>query len=630
MTLRIIFLFLILSFSSFAQDKHYIDSVTTLTKSKTDSVRFSAYSELSWVLKETDKENAILFANKLISEAQLKLNQRWIAQGYNDLGIVYIVTENLNSALVNIEKSLFIREKLGNKKDIASSLSKIANIKAENGEYAKAIEFQLKALKIYEKLNDLNYITTSCNNIGQFYNYINNFTLSNSYLIRALAIEQTTNDEYNIALTKSVMASNYSDLHKTDSAIAYYNDAKILLKKLGVYHSYATACNNVATIYKNLGDAKKSKWNYLEAITVSKQAGDSLGMALYENNLANLFVDEGNFAEAEKTLINSLEISKKIGAGENILKIYQSFTNLYIQKKDSKNALLYFELYRQRKDSVFSKETAFKFSEAQTKYDVEKKDLELQKNKVTIDAELKTNTIKTTVIIAIVFFMLLLIALFYLFFQKFKNKKNKQLLEQENLASVKIIQTEQQERMRIARDLHDSVGQMLAFIKLQNQQSDEAPISKAINGTINEVRNISHKLMPPELNFGLPRALEALINEMKLKADINFNSEFEAYHFSDSFSINIYRIIQELINNTLKFANATEIYLTAEKIDENISISFFTNGININETNLKNSNGIGWQNIKARLRMLNGGIKIENNTHKNGFVLMLHLPHATN
>ena len=628
--LRFIILFSFLSFGGYAQNKHYIDSVTALTNSKIDSVRFSAYSEMSWILKETDKENAILLANKLITEAETTSNQRWIAQGYNDLGIVYIVTGNLNTALVNIEKSLFIREKLGNKKDIASSLSKIANIKAENGEYAKAIELQLKALKIYEELNDLNYITTSYNNIGQFYNYINNFTLSNSYLIRALVIEQKTNDKYNIALTKSVMAGNYSDLHKTDSAIAYYNEAKALLKELGVYHSYATVCNNVGTIYKNIGDSKKSKWNYLEAITVSKQTGDSLGTALYENNLANIYVNEGNFLYAEKLLINSIETSKRIGAGENILKIYQSFTNLYIQMKDSKKASFYFELYKQKKDSIFSQETAFKFSVAQTKYDVEKKDLELGKNKATIDAEIKANTIKTTLIIAIVLFMLLLSALFYVFFQKFKNKKNKQLLEQENLASVKIIQTEQQERMRIARDLHDSVGQMLAFIKLQNNESDAAPISKAIDSTINEVRNISHKLMPPELNFGLPKALEALLNEMKLKSEINFNSEFETYPFSDSFSINVYRIIQELINNTLKYANASEIYLTAEKIGKSISISFFTNGITINETNLKNSDGIGWQNIKARLRVLNGGIKIENNTHKNGFVLILHLQHATN
>ena len=422
---KIIF-FLLIGTSLISQNTKYIDSVKALTNSKIDTVRYWAYSELAWVLKETDKNSALDYSNKLYKEALKNNNQKWIAQGLNDVGIIYLKTGDLKNALINIENSLTIRKKIGNKKDIASSMSKIAHIKTENGQYGEALEIQLQVLRIYEELKIMPYIAQTCNNIGQLYNNINNLNFSNKYLKRAYEISKSMNDIYTMPVTLSIMAGNYGDLGKIDSAITCYNEAKKLFKEIEEFASIATVCNNIGLLYRKMGYTQKGEENYREAVEISRKIGDSAGLVLYENNLANILIDRGQFADAETMLLNSLKVSEKLGSGENILKIYQSLTGLYIQSKDSKKADFYFDKYRQIKDSVFSKENALRFSEAQTKFDVEKKDLELAKNKADIEIEKNKRNITYG---ALAFFIILLIIAIWAFIQK---RKNSQILTQKN------------------------------------------------------------------------------------------------------------------------------------------------------------------------------------------------------
>ncbi|MBC7695031.1 MAG: tetratricopeptide repeat protein [Burkholderiales bacterium] len=424
-TLLILFLFF--SYQIFSQDKHFLDSLKVLTQSKIDTVRFGAYTELTWVLKETNKEEALQYANTLLEETTKTSNQKWIAQGYNDLGIIYIKTGDLNKASNNIEKSLAIRNKLGVKKDIASSLSKLANIETEKGQYGKALEKHLKVLKIFEELDNKQYVAHTCNNIGQLYNNINNYTLSNSYLMKAYRIEKEINDVYGLPISLAIMGSNYSDLQQTDSALKYLNESKTLFKNIEDYTSYAAACNNIGHVYRKLGKSEKGIEYYLEAIDVSKQNGDTSGIILYENNYANVLIDEEKYDEAEKILLNASDIAIRFGAKESSLKIYLSLTSLYIHNKNSEKADFYFDKYRAQKDSIFSNETSMRFSEAQTRFEVDKKDLELAKNKA--DKEIEKNKIYITYG-ALGFFIVLFSLAIWAFIQK---KKSAHLLGNKNI-----------------------------------------------------------------------------------------------------------------------------------------------------------------------------------------------------
>ena len=409
-----------------SQDQRYVDSVSNLTNSKIDTVRFWSYSELAWLLGYSEKDKAIDYANKLILEAERSNYPKWLAQGYNDLAILTYKSGNLKQSLELNQKALVIRKKLGDKKDIASSLSKIANIKTENNEFAEALEIQIQALKIYEELDIKPYIAQTCNNIGQIYNNLNNFKMSNSYLKRAYEIGKSIDDPYGMSMTLSVWANNYSDMNKLDSAIVLFNEAKTMFMAINDLRAYSTACNNLGRIYRKMKNTEKGEEQYREAVKVSKEIGDSAGFAFFQNNLANIIIDRGNFSEAEKLLYNSLEIAKKISNQEVELSVIQSMVGLYIQTKNPEKADFYFEKFKSMKDTIFSKETAIRFSEAQTKFEVEKKDLELAKNKLQLESEKNKRLLSYGIIL---FVVVLLSISIWAFIQK---RKNSQILEENN------------------------------------------------------------------------------------------------------------------------------------------------------------------------------------------------------
>ncbi|MES2763603.1 MAG: sensor histidine kinase [Bacteroidota bacterium] len=638
----LLFLLLAISCLCTAQDKRYIDSVKNLTKSKIDTVRFSAYSELVWVLKETNKAEALTYANNLLTEAQKASKQKWIAQGFNDIAIIYLKAGDYKKSLYNLEKSLAIREKLGDKKDVASSLSKIANIKTENGEYGKAIELQLKTLKIYEELNIKPYIAYTCNNIGQLYNTINEFSLSNTYLMRAFHIEKEIGDVQGMPITLAVIGSNYNDLQIADSALKYLSEAKRLFKDIKEYASYAIACNNIGLLYRKLKENEKGKENYNEAIEVSRQIGDSASMALFENNLANILIDEKKFDEAEKMLLNSLEISKKLGVGENTLKIYQSLTGLYIQKKDPKKADFYFDKYRAQKDSIFSTQTASQFSEAQTKFDVEKKDLELAKNKAEIEAKEKQSFIKNIIIASVIALSVLLFIVGLLFYRKKRieqqAKLDAEIADQKEIRTKAILEAEEKERRRIAQDLHDGVGQLLSAAKLNLSnldsklvaQNDEQKLAmqnalSLVDDSVKEVRAVSHNMMPNTLiKLGLASAVREFITKLGNAPTLKVDLEIVGLdtRLDNQIETVLYRVIQEIVNNIIKHAKASQISMQLIRHDAELNIMIEDNGVGFDTGKLDLFEGIGLKGIQTRIEFLNGSVHFDSSIGRGTTVII--------
>ena len=641
---KILFLIFIAS-SVFGQNQRYIDSVKALTKSKVDTVRFSAYSELVWVLKETNKTEALEYGNNLLTEATKTAKQKWIAQGYNDLGIIYIRSGDLNKALFNIEKSLAIREKLGDKKDIASSLSKIANIKTEDGKYGEALEMQLRVLRLYEELNIQPYIAHTCNNIGQLYNNINKYSLSNTYLMRAYTIEKEIGDVYGMPITLAVIGSNYSDLQQPDSAIKYLGSAKTLFKEVEDYTSYAIACNNLGHMYRKLKDTKKGKENYEEALSVSKQIGDSSGIALFANNLANILIDDREFIEAENILLNSLDISKKLGLGENILKIYQSLTGLYIQTKDAVKADFYSDKYRQQKDSIFSSETALQFSEAQTKFDVEKKDLELAKNKAEIETKEKQAFVKNIIIISIIVLSILLGITGFLFYRKKQieqqAKLDSEIAHQKEIRTKAILEAEEKERRRIAQDLHDGVGQLLSAAKLNLSnldskiatQTEEQKLAmqnalSLVDDSVKEVRAVSHNMMPNTLiKLGLASAVREFITKLGNAPTLKVDLEIVGLdtRLDNQIETVLYRVIQEIVNNIIKHAKASQISMQLIRHDTELNIMIEDNGVGFDTNQLDNFEGIGLKGIQTRIEFLNGSVHFDSSIGR-GTTVIIDIP----
>lgn len=246
----------------------------------------------------------------------------------------------------------------------------------------------------------------------------------------------------------------------------------------------------------------------------------------------------------------------------------------------------------------------------------------------------------------IVFFVLALsVILFFIVYQRrlFRQQKKHQLIEsayQKELLNTFIL-AQEEERNRIAKELHDDIGAMLTIVKLYfDQATKEIPDTefdivkeKATNfldETIQSVRRISQDLRPVVLEkLGLIEAMQSLAQTMTEsgKIEVLFESRFHTI-LSKSEEHNIYRIIQELIVNTLKHAEATIITITMDYISGYLELRYTDNGKGFTQENLKFKKGLGLKNIESRLSVLSGKMIIEKPIQ--GIEVKLQIPIDTN
>jgi len=198
--------------------------------------------------------------------------------------------------------------------------------------------------------------------------------------------------------------------------------------------------------------------------------------------------------------------------------------------------------------------------------------------------------------------------------------------QNENKVLSAIMETEQKERQHFAKELHDGLGPILSSVKMAISAStyidnyDKKVLNNAemlIDEAIVSLKDISNKLSPHILiNFGLYKATKSFINKVQSisKPKISLSCDFETRRFSYNIEMVLYRIICELISNTLKHANAHSIFIDLNADETTISLKYLDDGIGFDQTKLDNDyTGMGYANIKSRVKSLNGNYSFYSN-----------------
>lgn len=241
----------------------------------------------------------------------------------------------------------------------------------------------------------------------------------------------------------------------------------------------------------------------------------------------------------------------------------------------------------------------------------------------------------TTVIVMFIYLFQRKLIKRKLAYQKIENLLNQQELK----SAYSLLEGQDIERQRIAEEIHDNLGSILATLSMyahaiQKQQSleeklkYEEKISEITQHAMQEVRKISHRLDAGALkHVGLKNAIQDLIGAVNKTSGIKAVASLELPgNLPAELSINLYRILQELLNNTLRHANATEISLEITTVNKTLSFIYEDNGPGFSTDNLKQK-GMGLRNMTARVEKLNGNISFERKP-TNGFSTVLEIPLA--
>jgi two-component system NarL family sensor kinase len=442
------------------------------------------------------------------------------------------------------------------------------------------------------------------NNIAVCYGAMNRLDSARYFVEKGIHDAELNNDNQSLANGHFILGTIYGNAGRNDLAIAEYEKAKPFREKVGNPFFIVSDLYTLSSLYQKTGDFAKGVKTGLEALAVAKQHHLILK---FENT-------------------------------------YQVLAMNYEGLGQYKNASKYYQLWAAAKDSVYQGANSQAIADMETKYETEKKEHQIALQEATIltqETKIERNYI---LIAALTIGVVLIVIILFLIRSRLRRKqevlrKEYELSVQETFISA-TLQSQESERKRFAQDLHDGMGQLISalrFIILGQTNGATAiasddKLAKAdflLNDMHREIRDVAFGLMPQVL---IKQGLMPAIHEMA--ARINSTGQIKVavktFDMPDRLTelqeISIYRIIQEWVNNVIKYANASSIEIQLVTHEDEITLTIEDNGNGFDRSRLEYSVGNGWKNINSRLHVMKGTVDVDTQSGRKGTTLVISVP----
>lgn len=520
---------------------------------------------------------------KQAEEILLKLNSstnpkkvEFQIQVLNNLGNVYADLGKNKLALSNYHQALLIAKKSNLFLTEGQIKKNIGAVYMSLGQFTTSEQYYNQAKKIADNIHNEELKADCLNNLGTIYEQTNRIALAKRSYLNAIEIYTTLKKPANLAMVSSNLAIVYKAENKLDSCI-YYNTF---------------------------------------ALTSSKLANDKWMEAAISNNLGNAFSKNDQTDKALLKINSALKLAKTIGALEIEIMCLESLSDVYFKSGNYKQA--YHELKKMKtlQESFNNLSLSKEIEDLRIKYQTKEKEL--------LNEQLRTEK-KNTIVI----FILLLSLLIAMFTTGWIIRRKKIEQDYQKLVNAAIIESETDTRLKVASDLHDNIGQKVAVLSmfLQKFKDEDSRLKTLIQDLGEQIRNISHSLVPEAFKLGIIKALYGLKLEIEQYGEIKVDltcPEKAFNNYSPNENLVIFRIIQEILSNSIKHSKATKLSIDINRDSENYRVTISDNGIGFNIVHLKNSSGIGWKIIESRLSVLSGTFRVK--TENPGTSITLFLP----
>jgi signal transduction histidine kinase len=529
---------------------------------------------------------------------------------------------NTSKSIQWFTKNLRNAKKLKYTQGIADTYFNLGLVYYYHAEYDKSTSCMLQAVRVYDQLHLKNKLARTYGEYG--------YQLKTRNMKQALITMQK-----GIKLAESIadhnelrsLYDNYGVLkemnQELDSALFFYNKSMDLKQKSNDKIGIPFSANKIALVKLMLNKPEEAKKLLDYAYQIRLKNKDIYGIGENLNFYGFYFKTIGNYKEAIAYFNMAIEWSKKNKFPSLLEDNYNGLSEAYERNKDYKQALLNFKNHVLCKDSIINLNIRTKQAELDTAYQTEEKEKEILLQR----AKIAEKNIWILGGFAFAFFIALLGFMFYS-----KQKQKTIQLQKDNDLKDALLKIEtqnklQEQRLRISRDLHDNIGAQLTFIissldnlkygfhiddqKLENKL---AAISSFTKETIYELRDTIWAMNKSEITFeDLRTRISNFIENAKIASQgITFQfvcqGDFPSTLFTSVEGMNVYRIIQEAINNTMKHANASEIEVIVFKEKDVFKIAIKDNGTGFDETETVFGNGMN--NLKKRAKEINGEIVI--------------------
>jgi signal transduction histidine kinase len=640
-----------------------------------DSTMIKALYTKAWNLKFTQTDSAEQIAKQAIDMASK--NQELMLEGYcyKTLGVIYAIQGKTDDAIINLTKSYNAFYDIDDKFSMAQINMIISTVYRDKGEYQKALTGFSESLNYSIAENDQSLIAAVYNNIANVFLNLSQFDTAIVCFTKANKIYIELHDSLGIAVTLLNIGNIYFDLKAYKDANEKYAEALPIFENLNskvhaymIINNMASICkeqknyndayilnyralnignelnnerglgntyDNLAQVHQANGITDSAYFYYQKSIQSRNKSGDNEGLSGVYFNVAMLNFELKDYEKAISNANKSINLAQQNGSIENQKNAFGILYKIYYEQKEYKKAYDANEKYLVLNDSIYNVRITKDVNNINIRYQTEQKQQQIELQNFQLkNQELTIQKTKQKTIYSIIIACIILVSVFVVFLSYHKRKKQqvKLLILKEQIADEQYqnlfqesqlqairekITGQEEERTRIARELHDGIGGTLAAVKMRMEHAitkpnpeDMASLAKIVNNTWEEVRTISHNLMPPQFtDVSLDQVLQNHIKELNKPGKINFTLQFLPQTgwnvVPAELQVELYRMVQELCTNIVKYSNATLVELQLTKTETEISFTMEDNGAPFDYR----GNGIGHRNLQERLKLFNGSFE---------------------
>ena len=409
-----------------------IDSLQNLLPEASAKERLDILIELTLLNLNVQPAISIIYGNEALTLAEkfdLKASE---VDAYNLLGVANEYLGDYNIAINYYQDALQIANESQDKYGIARAMVNIgiANLSLSN--FYVSLEYNLKALDLYEGLKDEVGIGNALNNIGNVYLSLSNYEKALEYYFRSLEYKGMDENKKSYAKAMHNIALAYQQLKDYDKALDYYHRALEIMEQQQQNLDLAICYNNLSAIFKEKGNYKTALDYNNKAFQIHESIGNKEGIAITCNLFAELYISTNRFGKAYEQITRSLKISGELDLRDLIAENYKTMANYYTAIGEFEQALEFHKKYSTLHNSIYTEENIKKLAELQAKYEVEKKEKEIEL--LTRDKSYHYR-FKNVLIIIIVFGVLAIIFLLFLYIEKIKEVTIRKETEDKYIAS---------------------------------------------------------------------------------------------------------------------------------------------------------------------------------------------------
>ncbi len=616
-----------------------------LNHAANDSIKARTILDIGEAIEAEMPDKSLVYYQQALALSKQIKNNRLILSSTVDVGIAYIETNDMDKALSAFFEAIHIAKQVNDTGKIAGVLGNIGNVYLHKKDPEHAIQYYLQAASLLENSSDKSRLSWVYSNLCPLLNDQKEFNKAMEYGNKAVELAKQNNDHYILVNALINLSNTYGYLNNLQKQYSLLQKALPLAIKNKDFEQISTVYNDLGDYYYEQKKYQPSLNYYLESYKYTQQMGNQYHICTACTHLAVLYNNLKQPDKAMQFIIRAETLAKEVGARADMKEIYLTRSEIEESKGNYKTAYNYLSKASGISDSLFTVEGSKHIAEMEAKYQNEKKQkeiLKLEKEKQIQSLSIQQKSTLNYFLIASV------AALIVVSFLIYRNLRHRQLLAKQQgelqqqrirelekdkqlVAVDSMLKGQEDERTRLAKDLHDGLGGMLSGVKfsLMNMKSNliinhenvvvfERSLDM-LDTSIKELRRVAHNMMPEALvKFGLDEALKDYFDNINNSNILHVQYQFFGMEkrLEHNAEIIIYRIIQELFTNIFKHANASEVLVQLIREENRLSITVEDNGKGFDVGELEKNKGAGWANIRSRVDYLKGKLDLHSDNIK--------------